>query len=259
MLTAHGDAVPSHQPALDEAVLASRYLPGQWFLAGVAQVINPVVVTLSLMLLLLVAPVPHDPDATQVYAVAGALVSALVVRLSAQRIADQHGGWRAAFGFAPPRPADAPAVLAWLGLQLASRFALTTVLAAAYAPSLSSEFTGSLGIAPLLSGRGTLLLLIGAVLVAPAMEELAFRGVLLRGLMRRISFWPAALASSFLFACLHLTAAGSIAVVPSVLLTIMLFGLLQCLLVRRTGRLGPAMVVHGGVNLLVTLAVLTAF
>jgi membrane protease YdiL (CAAX protease family) len=258
MLTANGLAGPPRQPPLDEAVLASRYLPGQWFLAGLAQVVNPVVVTLSLMVLLLVAPVPHDPDALQVYVVAGALVSALVVRLTAQPIADLHGGWREAFGWARPRVADVPAVLAWLGLQLASKFALTTVLAAAY-PTVASEYTGSLGSAPFLSGRGTAMLLIGAVLVAPAMEELAFRGVLLRGLMRRLSFWPAALASSLLFACLHLTAAGSAAVVPSVLLTVMLFAVLQCLLVRRTGRLGPAVVVHGGVNLVVTAVVLTAF
>jgi membrane protease YdiL (CAAX protease family) len=39
----------------------------------------------------------------------------------------------------------------------------------------------------------------------------------------------------------------------------MLFAVLQCLLVRRTGRLGPAVVVHGGVNLVVTAVVLTAF
>jgi membrane protease YdiL (CAAX protease family) len=258
MLTDRGLAAASPQPALDEAVLAGRHLPGQWFLAGVAQVVNPVVVTVTLMMVLLVAPVPHDPDATQVYAVAGALVTALVVRLSAQRIADQHGGWREAFGWAPPRVADAPAVLAWLGLQLAARFFLVTVLAAAY-PTVASEFTGSLGAAPLLSGRGTAMLLIGAVLVAPAMEELAFRGVLLRGLMRGMSFWPSALASSLLFAGLHVTAAASIAMLPTVLLSVMLFGVLQCLLVRRTGRLGPAMVVHGGVNLVVVAAVLTAF
>jgi membrane protease YdiL (CAAX protease family) len=258
MLTRHGPAALSPQPALDEAVLATRHLPGQWFLAGLAQVVNPVVVTLSLMLLLLAAPVPHDPDAIQVYVVTAALISALVVRLSAQPIADQQGGWREAFGWALPRAADLPAVGVWLSLQLAARFALTTVLASAY-PGVNAELSGSISSGPVLSSRGAALLLICVVVVAPAMEELAFRGVVLRGLMRRLSFWPAALASSLLFACLHVTAAGSTAAVPSVILTVMLFAVLQCLLVRRTGRLGPAVIVHGGVNLLVTAAVLTAF
>jgi membrane protease YdiL (CAAX protease family) len=258
MLTVHGSAGPSPQPALDEAVRASRYLPGQWFLVGMAQVLNPVVVTLSLMVLLLVAPVPHTPDALQVYVVGGALVSALVVRISAQCIADLHGGWREAFGWALPRAADLPAVGVWLSLQLASRFALTTVLASAY-PTVNAQASGGLSTAPVLSGRGAALLLICVVVIAPAMEELAFRGVVLRGLMRRMSFWPSALASSLLFACLHVTAAGSTAALPSVVLTVMLFAVLQCVLVRRTGRLGPAVIVHSGVNLLFTAAVLTAF
>ena len=37
-------------PPLDEAVRSSRYLPGEWFLAGVAQVVIPVVVTVTFAL-----------------------------------------------------------------------------------------------------------------------------------------------------------------------------------------------------------------
>jgi membrane protease YdiL (CAAX protease family) len=77
--------------------------------------------------------------------------------------------------------------------------------------------------------------------------------------MRRMSFWPAALASSLLFALLHLSWATSVAAVPSVLLTVMLFAVLQCLLVRRTGRLGPAMAVHGVLNLVATGVALGAY
>lgn len=41
------------------------------------------------------------------------------------------------------------------------------------------------------------------VVLAPLGEELLFRGLLLRGLARRMPFWPAALISSALFASAH--------------------------------------------------------
>ena len=237
-------------PPLDEAVRSSRYLPGEWFLAGLAQVVIPVVVTVTFALVLLTTPLPQDADTLQVYAITGALVSALFVRMSLGRLVEQHGGWRAALGFTLPSVRDVPHVMGWLTLQLAARAALLTVLASAVRPRFAIGYSD--GAVPVMGGRATLLMLLGAVVVAPVMEEVAFRGVLLRGLMRRMSFWPSALASSALFAALHLGAVSSIAVVPTVLLTVLTFGLLQCLLVRRTGRLGPAMAVHGTLNLVVT-------
>ncbi len=44
------------------------------------------------------------------------------------------------------------------------------------------------------------------VVLAPLGEELLFRGLLLRGLVRRIRFWPAAVVSSLLFAAAHVDA-----------------------------------------------------
>ena len=41
------------------------------------------------------------------------------------------------------------------------------------------------------------------VLIAPVVEETMFRGLMLRTLMRRWGFWPAALASSAIFALFH--------------------------------------------------------
>jgi membrane protease YdiL (CAAX protease family) len=235
-------------PPLDEAVRASRYLPGEWFLAGVAQVVIPVVVTVTFALVLLTAPLPQDADTAQVYAITGALVSALFVRLSLGRLVEQHGGWRMTLGFSMPGVRDVPHVVGWLGLQLAARAALLTVLAA----SVSPRFAIGYGEVPVMGSRATLLMLLGAVVVAPVMEEVAFRGVLLRGLMRRMSFWPSALASSAVFAALHLANVVRVTDVPVVLFTVLAFGLLQCLLVRRTGRLGPAIAVHGTLNLVVT-------
>jgi membrane protease YdiL (CAAX protease family) len=42
--------------------------------------------------------------------------------------------------------------------------------------------------------------------LAPLGEELLFRGLMLRGLVRRLRFWPAALVSSLVFASAHLDA-----------------------------------------------------
>jgi membrane protease YdiL (CAAX protease family) len=47
------------------------------------------------------------------------------------------------------------------------------------------------------------LTVIALVVLAPLGEELLFRGLLLRGLARRMPFWPAALISSLLFASAH--------------------------------------------------------
>ena len=50
------------------------------------------------------------------------------------------------------------------------------------------------------------LLVVAVVVLAPLGEELLFRGLLLRGLVRRIRFWPAAVVSSLLFAAAHVNA-----------------------------------------------------
>ena len=47
------------------------------------------------------------------------------------------------------------------------------------------------------------LTVISLVVLAPLGEELLFRGLLLRGLARRMPFWPAALISAALFASAH--------------------------------------------------------
>jgi hypothetical protein len=47
------------------------------------------------------------------------------------------------------------------------------------------------------------LTVLAVVVLAPVGEELLFRGLLLRALVRRIRFWPAALLSALLFAAAH--------------------------------------------------------
>jgi hypothetical protein len=90
------------------------------------------------------------------------------------------------------------------------------------------------------TGTVALLAVAQTVLIAPPVEELLFRGLVLRAAMRRFPFLPSALGSSLIFGIFHAwqgtTWQGAIILAA----TTATFGFVQCLLVRRTGRLGPA-------------------
>ena len=87
---------------------------------------------------------------------------------------------------------------------------------------------------------GVVLIIGIAVVGAPLIEELFFRGFLLRGLERRIGATPALLVSSLIFAGVHLQGLQFPA--------LFLFGLLAGWLTQRSGRLGPAWAAHVGFN-----------
>ena len=50
---------------------------------------------------------------------------------------------------------------------------------------------------------GTLITMLGVMVLAPLGEELLFRGILLRGLVQRMPFWSAALVSGAIFGACH--------------------------------------------------------
>jgi len=89
-----------------------------------------------------------------------------------------------------------------------------------------------------------------ALLVAPPVEELLFRGVLQAGFARSWGWGPAAAVTTALFVSLHyaefrtyLPAAGALVAISALTLWLR----------RRTGALGPAVAAHGGYNLAVLL------
>jgi membrane protease YdiL (CAAX protease family) len=79
-----------------------------------------------------------------------------------------------------------------------------------------------------------------AVVAAPWMEELSMRGFLLAGLWQRFGFWPAAVASSLVWAGLH----G----VSGVLIPFTCEGLLLCWIRRRTGSVRTGIALHAAQN-----------
>jgi uncharacterized protein len=94
---------------------------------------------------------------------------------------------------------------------------------------------------------GVVLIIAIAVVGAPLVEELFFRGFLLRGLQRRMGTTPALVVSSLLFAAVHFQGLQFPA--------LFVFGLLAGWLTVRSGRLGPAWAAHVGFNA-VTVAIL---
>ena len=236
--------------ALDEQVRTGLAVPGGWAGPAAAQVFIPLGAMAVLVLAIGLLQLPTTPDAGAVYTVLAGLLGGLLVWLTSRGLARRHGGWERAFGFHLPRLRDLPSALGWFGIQIGARFSLAIALAV-LVPSLADSHGGNVGELEGVSALGVAMSLVAAVVIAPVMEELAFGGVLLRGLMRRMRFWPAALLSSLLFTVLHVPGAAEPAAIPLLVIMILLFGVLQCLLVRRTGRLGPPIAVHAAMNALV--------
>jgi membrane protease YdiL (CAAX protease family) len=235
---------------LDDRVAELAADPGRtWGVPDALLALAAVPASLLLSVLLLAA-LPDVPTAAAVGGATALLAAAAV--LAVRRPARQSGGVERALGLDLPLWSDTGRVLRWSLLLLLAQSA-TIVLARLAVPALrdvpvdNSSFLRDQG--PL----ALVLLAVAAVLVAPVLEELLFRGVVLRGLMLRTGFWPAAVASSVCFGALHATAVG-LDGLPIVLAT-GVFGLGLCVLTRRTGRLGPAIGVHSLRNALAVATV----
>jgi membrane protease YdiL (CAAX protease family) len=240
---------------LDDAVAATLTTPGPWLRAAVAPIVAVVALGVLIPLVVVAADLPRHGDVAALYSLVGELLLGAVILIATRRVARSCGGWRAAIGLTPPVRGDGKRVLAWFGIQFGVRFGLALVLAVA-APDLRNA--GNLAGVDDLGPAGIAMLIVAAGVVAPFVEEIAFRGVLLRALMRRVSYWPAAGISSLVFALLHAPTASSWAGAVAVVLFIYAFGLVQCQLVRRTARLAPAIGVHAVVNVLTITAALAA-
>lgn len=171
--------------------------------------------------------------------------------------AARYAGWGWAFGLQRPRLMDAAWVAAGVGMVLGGRIAVVVVanaLSEGTAAAQSQNLTVRTDRVAVY-----LLLAVVVVLVAPVLEEVMFRGLMLRTFMRRWGFWPAALVSSAVFALFHTyevdTPAGAVTL-AGVTFTL---GLSNCLLVRWSGRITAGVIVHALFNgLAVTVLIVRA-
>lgn len=95
-------------------------------------------------------------------------------------------------------------------------------------------------------------LILSVAVGAPIVEELFFRGLLLRSLQRRVPDWAAVVVSAVAFGIAH----GSALPVDAVILvmaSLTVFGAILAVMAIRTGRLGPSIVTHAVFNLFTLL------
>ncbi|MEL7157065.1 MAG: type II CAAX endopeptidase family protein [Actinomycetota bacterium] len=85
------------------------------------------------------------------------------------------------------------------------------------------------------------LILLSVVVMAPLVEELFFRGLLLQSLARRFGDPVGIVVSAALFAAVHI----EWAVMPG----LFVFGIITAVITRRSGRLGLAWAMHAAFNL----------
>ena len=247
---------------LDEQMAASRRDdPRPW---GVRTWLGPLVALAAILVagrLLAAAVAPHTHAGRTALgigltAAAEALLFVVLLVLGRQ-IAARGGGWRTTFGLDGIRGRDWAPWAFGLIFVYAGRTAVG-IVAAALSRGHALADAQNLRLANPTPGSVIAWGLV-AVVLAPVAEELMFRGLLLRTFMRRMPFWPAALLSTSLFGLLHTYEAASRAGAITLAFSVGVLGLGNCYLVRITGRLAPAMMVHASFNALaLTAAVLIA-
>lgn len=104
------------------------------------------------------------------------------------------------------------------------------------------------------SGGAFVLLVVAVLVVAPVAEELMFRGVLLRSLLRRLGPGAAVLISAAAFGAVHLLdfSAGSLVALP----VLVLVGVVSGWLAVTSGDLGRSVLFHVGFNAFTALALI---
>jgi membrane protease YdiL (CAAX protease family) len=132
------------------------------------------------------------------------------------------------------------------GALLASGYLLVIALFPPASPFVPGPTTRLIA-AP---GPEKIYLMVAAVAVAPPLEELLFRGVLLAGFSRSFGAPAGAVLSTALFTAAHLP--EIVAYRPSAL-AITLLGVLALVLRLRAAALGPAIAVHFAYNLVLLL------
>jgi membrane protease YdiL (CAAX protease family) len=145
----------------------------------------------------------------------------------------------------PPRGGDAWLVGVGLVLAVAAALALTSFADVEEAPQEIARLADEA------AGFTALLASLGTVLAAPLVEEIVFRGVLLRGLQRYMPLAGAVIVSSAAFTFFHYNGPDTAVVLPP----LFLLGMILAVTAHRRG-VGAAIYIHAGFNLLAALSFL---
>lgn len=152
---------------------------------------------------------------------------------------------------------DSAYIFAGLGLQLGLSILFLPLVLRLFPDGGPAQEIGDV-MAGLESGGARLASLLVSVVLAPITEELAFRGVLIKALgdrSKRVLIVVSALVFS-LFHVLGLATGNLLAAATIVLPQLFIVGAVLAWVTLRTGRLGPAIFLHSGWNLLAALVLL---
>lgn len=121
----------------------------------------------------------------------------------------------------------------------------------------ADEATNTQVVSDAADGPALVIILLAAVVFAPIVEELFFRGLCLRAIERRFGTVAGVLVSSLLFTLPHFTnpSLAGTAVLFSAIFTV---GLVLAVLTVKTGRLGGAVLAHAVFNAVGVAATLAA-
>jgi CAAX protease family protein len=236
---------------LDEQARTARERdPQSW---GLWTWVGPLLALATILVLgnvALPALAPDGGTARRIVA-AGAVVGGELLLLAAllvfgRSVATRAGGWRAAFGLDRVRKGDWLPWIVGFAIIYACRTAVVMVPAVLTHGRALAE-ANNLPIAKP-TVFTVVILALTVVVLAPITEELMFRGLLLRSFLRRMGFWPAALLSTVLFSLFHVHEVGTLLGATTLALSVGALGLGNCFLVRITGRLTPAIMVHATFN-----------
>jgi len=226
------------------AVTRDGYLPeAPWRLGHVVAVLGAGFIGAFVGGVLVAAAGRHLDDPVSVFGVvfpAQVLGSMLSAQFLSRRVGT--GDWGVDFGLRL-RPRHLWGLLGGVGLQLAALIVtgLTIVLVGAdEAPrqEVAEIAEGSTGASLLLAFAAT-------VVLAPLVEELIYRGMLLARLRRSMGRHGAVLVGGAVFAAAHLVDPGTLLLQPG----LFLIGVVLGYAALRSGDLSLALFMHGGVNL----------
>jgi membrane protease YdiL (CAAX protease family) len=247
-------------PALDEAVAAMRGddpAPWGWRPAVVPIAAFVVVIVAGQLVSAFVTPSSYGGKlafAVIANGCADALL-ALAVWVAGREVAARYGGWGRAFGLRRPRAID----LAFAAGGFVASLLMRGVVAGIANGLTHGRAAGEAQNLHLNTVNVPVVIILGVVTViaAPVIEEIVFRGLLLRTFMRRMGFWPAAALSTLIFAGFHTYEVDTLAGAITLAASVGCLGLVNCFLNRYTDRLGAGMVVHATSNLLAVIVLVS--
>lgn len=145
-------------------------------------------------------------------------------------------------GFKSPRPKHIAYALCGFGVYFVL-YIIALAVIKAFIPGLNLEQKQEIGFNTTTSGISLLPVFLSLVILPPITEEIVARGFLFGGLRTKLSFIPAAIVTSILFASPHL-AASSVGLLWVAGIDTFMLSLVLCYLREKTGSLWPSIGVH---------------